>query len=370
MIEHAVLARRLAWLSSAYGVTREDRTALATQATFDPSLIGCACHWSWRRQPLAPPGQIYYRGRWPTSLRQGATIMAFVPSTLAGFLDALAGRGGLRLRVACCGGEILNPELARRYLTLTNARLFNVYGPTETCIFASAWLCERGDAGPVLPIGKPVDDTCIYVLDQRLHPLPDGVAGEVFIGGDGLARGYLERPELAEAVFLANLIGAVRSACCRTGDRGCGRRGLSAPPGQARPAGQARLPDRLRCADQGGVLAFEGIAQAAAKLVESDGRKAIHAWIAPASDEDHERVQRALRVRCRAMLPSVIDFPRSALPVSNVTRSTPSCTELAACHHGGGGDRQTGAEDGAVGPGRRARTQAVVGTGQLFRCGR
>lgn len=317
MIDHAVLARRLAWLSSAYGVTSRDRTALATQATFDPSLIElCLPLVHGASIALAPPGRLLPQTLADFVLRQGATIMAFVPSTLAGFLDALAGRPGLQLRVACCGGEVLGPDLARRYLTLTKARLFNVYGPTEACIFASAWSCEPNYTGSVLPIGTPVDDTCIYVLDRYLQPLPDGVAGEVFIGGDGLARGYLNRPELTQAAFLDDPF-RPGARMYRTGDRGW----LDADGClhfQGRLDRQVKLRGyRIELGEiEAALLAVEGVAQAAARLVESGGRKAIHAWIAPATDDDHERVQRALRVRLPDyMLPSSIGL-MSVLAVS------------------------------------------------------
>ena len=349
MVEHGVLARRLAWLSSAYGVTPQDRTALATQATFDPSLIElCLPLVHGASIALAPPGRLLPQTLADFVLRQGATIMAFVPSTLAGFLDALAGRPGLRLRVACCGGEVLNPELARRYLKETTARLYNVYGPTEACIFASAWLCEREHAGPVLPIGSPVDDTCIYVLDRRLQPLPDGVAGEVFIGGDGLARGYLNRPELTQAAFLDDPF-RPGARMYRTGDRGwldsdgC-LHFLGRLDRQVKLRGYRIELGEIEAA----LLAVEGVVQAAAQLVESDGRKAIHAWIAPASDEDHERVQRALRVRLPDyMVPSAIGFQPalavssagkvdySALPALDAVLSLAAAREPANQHEAG-----------------------------------
>lgn len=308
MIEHGVLARRLAWLSRTYGVTPRDRTAQATQATFDPSLIElCLPLAHGASIALAPPGRLLPRTLADFVLRQGATIMAFVPSTLAGLLDAVAGRPGLQLRVACCGGEVLSPELARRYLAQTKARLFNVYGPTEACIFATAWLCDNDHTGAVLPIGKPVDDTCIYVLDSRLQPLPDGVAGEVFIGGDGLARGYLNRPELTQAAFLDDPFRPA-ARMYRTGDRGW----LDSDGClhfQGRLDRQVKLRGyRIELGEiEAALLEVEGVTQAAAQIVESDGRKTIHAWIAPACEADHERVQRALRVRLPDyMIPSAI----------------------------------------------------------------
>lgn len=317
MIEHAVLARRLAWLSRIYGVTPLDRTAQATQVTFDPSLIElCLPLVHGASIALPPPGRLLPHTLAEFVLRQGATIMAFVPSTLAGFLDAVAGRPGLKLRVACCGGEVLTPELAQRYQSETQARLFNVYGPTEACIFATAWQCEQGSGAAALPIGLPVDNTCIYVLDRQLRPVPDGIAGEVFIGGDGLARGYLNRPELTAAAFLDDPY-RPGARMYRTGDSGWLDH-LGCLHFQGRLDRQVKLRGyRIELGEiEAAMLAVDGVAQAAAKLVEADGHAAIHAWVAPLRAQDRERVQRALRVRLPDyMIPSAIGC-QLELPVS------------------------------------------------------
>ena len=308
MIEHAVLARRLHWLSRSYGVTAQDRTGQATQATFDPSLIElCLPLVHGASMALAPPGRLLPQSLAEFAVRHGVTIMAFVPSTLSGFLDAAAGQRGLALRVACCGGEVLAPELARRYLTVTGARLFNVYGPTEACIFATAWECRSDDDSTVLPVGLPVDDTTIHVLDRQLRPVPDGVSGEVYIGGRGLARAYLNQPALSAASFVADPF-RPGERLYRTGDKGT-------LDHQGRLHFQGRLDRQVKLRGyrielgeiESALLAIEGVSQAAARKVESGGHAAIHAWVAPARPDDHERLQRALRVRLPDyMVPSAI----------------------------------------------------------------
>lgn len=308
MIDHAVLARRLAWLSRTYGVTTQDRSGQATQATFDPSLIElCLPLVHGASIALAPPGRLLPQSLADFALRHGVTIMAFVPSTLGGFLDAAAGRDGLALRVACCGGEVLPPELARRYLAVTGARLFNVYGPTEACIFATAWACTPDDDAAVLPVGLPVDDTTIHVLDNQLRPVPDGASGEVFIGGRGLARGYLNQPDLSAASFVADPF-RPGERLYRTGDKG-----MLDHQGQLHFQGRLDRQVKLRGYRielgeiEAALLAVEGVSQAAARKVEADGHAAIHAWVAPARPDDHERLQRALRVRLPDyMVPSAI----------------------------------------------------------------
>ncbi len=308
MIDHAVLARRLQWLSRAYGVTARDRTGQATQATFDPSLIElCLPLVHGASIALAPPGRLLPQSLADFAVRHRVTIMAFVPSTLGGFLDAADGRDGLVLRVACCGGEVLAPELARRYLAVTGARLFNVYGPTEACIFATAWACTTDDDGAVLPVGLPVDDTTIHVLDRDLRPVPDGVSGEVYIGGQGLARGYLNQPELSATSFVADPF-RPGERLYRTGDKGM-------LDHQGRLFFQGRLDRQVKLRGyrielgeiEAALLAVEGVSQAAARKVDVDGHAAIHAWVAPARPDDHERLQRALRVRLPDyMVPSAI----------------------------------------------------------------
>ena len=318
MVEHAVLARRMAWLTRTYGVQADDRSALATQATFDPSLIElCLPLVNGASIALAPPGRLRPESVAEFAVRHAVTIMAFVPSTLSGFLDAVAGRADLRLRVACCGGEVLSPELAARYRRGTSARLFNVYGPTEACIFATAWECGAQPDGPVLPIGTAIDHTVIHVLDGALGLLPYGVPGEIFIGGGGLARGYLNRPELTQEAFLDDPF-RPGQRLYRTGDRG-----WLGPDGQLHFLGRLDRQVKLRGyrVELGEIevalLAIEGVTQAAAQLVEHDGRPQIHAWAATSSGHGPDSLHRVLRLRLPDyMVPSVIGIV-STWPVSS-----------------------------------------------------
>ena len=298
MVEHDTLSRRLAWLSREYEVTATDRSALATQATFDPSLIElCLPLIHGGSIALAPAGRLHPAQVAEFAVHHGVTIMAFVPSTLSGFLDAVADRPGLKLRVACCGGEVLPPELARRYLTGTRARLFNVYGPTEACIFATAWECQMPIDAAALPIGTPIDDTCIYVLDTQGRLLPFGTVGEIFIGGETLARGYLNRAELTRASFVSDPF-RPSMRMYRSGDRG-----WLEPDGQLHFAGRVDRQIKLRGYRielgeiEAAILALEGVTQAAVKLVERNGQPVIHAWVAASGVQGVDTLQRGLRVR-------------------------------------------------------------------------
>lgn len=307
-VEHAALARRLAWLSRAYAADWRDRSAQATQLTFDPSLIElCLPLIHGGSVALAPPGRLLPESLADFALRHGVTIMAFVPSTLSRFLDAAAGMPGLKLRVACCGGEVLAPELANRFLRETGARLFNVYGPTEATIFATAWECEHSPADVALPLGRPVDDTRIYVLDEQRQLLPFGVAGDIYIGGDALARGYLGRPELDAQVFVEDPF--------RPGDRvySTGDRGWLGSEGNLYFVGRSDRQIKLRGYRielgeiESALLAVEGVSAAAAKLVERNGKAQIHAWASVVGGHNADSLQRVLRARLPDyMIPAAI----------------------------------------------------------------
>ncbi|MGA4149791.1 amino acid adenylation domain-containing protein, partial [Ralstonia nicotianae] len=149
----------------------------------------------------------------------GATVMQATPSTWRLLLESgWSGRPGLK---ALCGGEALPGELAGRLRTRVG-RLWNVYGPTETTIWSSAREVDATDAGQgVVPIGRPIANTQMYVLDGHRQPVPLGVTGEIYIGGGGVARGYLNRPELTAERFVVNPFnGEGRERMYRTGDLG------------------------------------------------------------------------------------------------------------------------------------------------------
>jgi amino acid adenylation domain-containing protein len=144
----------------------------------------------------------------------GATIMQATPATWRLLLEAgWPGTPGLKV---LCGGEALPRDLANALQTKV-AEVWNVYGPTETTIWSSAWRVS-GEDGPV-PIGHPIANTTLYILDQWFSQVPMGVPGELFIGGHGLARGYWQRPELTAEKFLPDPFSSEPGArMYRTGD--------------------------------------------------------------------------------------------------------------------------------------------------------
>ena len=304
MIEHGTLARRLGWLSRAYAVEWHDRSAQATQMTFDPSLIELLLplvHGA--SVALPPPGRLLPESLADFAVHHRVTIMAFVPSTLSRFLDSAGHRKDLVLRVACCGGEVLSPALAQRFLKETGGRLYNVYGPTETAIFATAWECENHRTGTALPIGRPIDDTRIYVLDHALRPMPLGVPGEIYIGGEAIARGYLNRPELDAQVFLPDPF-QPGQRMYRTGDKG-----WLGSDGNLHFLGRLDRQVKLRGYRielgeiESALSAVEGVLQAAAKLIERKGKPQIHAWVAVAGSASAHPSAESLQAVLRMRLP-------------------------------------------------------------------
>lgn len=128
----------------------------------------------------------------------GATVMQATPATWRLLLEAgWRTRGRLKI---LCGGEAVSRDLADQLLGRASS-VWNMYGPTETTIWSAI---HRIESGGVLSIGRPIDNTQIYILDSRFKPVPLGVPGELYIGGAGLARGYKNRPELVAQQFIPN----------------------------------------------------------------------------------------------------------------------------------------------------------------------
>ncbi|MEV0159786.1 non-ribosomal peptide synthetase/MFS transporter [Nonomuraea fuscirosea] len=227
---HGGIANRLDWMQERFRLGDADVVAQKTPLSFDVSVW--ELFWPLRsgaKLVLATPGghkdAAYLR---ELIVTEGVTTAHFVPSMLAVFLaehgagGAADGAGGCgSLRRVICSGEELPPDLARRCVaTLPAAELHNLYGPTEAAVDVSAWHCLPATltSAARIPIGTPIANTTLYVLDAAMSPVPIGVPGELFIGGAGLARGYLNRPALTAERFVPDPYGPPGSRLYRTGD--------------------------------------------------------------------------------------------------------------------------------------------------------
>ncbi|MFJ3793115.1 amino acid adenylation domain-containing protein [Kitasatospora sp. NPDC090091] len=213
-IPHRALANFLYAMAERPGIGPADALLAVTTHSFDISLLELLL-------PLAEGARVVVAERAAAAdgerlarllAESGATVMQATPSTWRMLLDAgWPGAPGLRV---LAGGEALPADLARR-LRAAGVRLWNMYGPTETTIWSA--VAEVGD-GPV-PLGEPIANTELHVLDDQRRPVPPGVPGELYIGGAGLARGYLGRPELTAERFVPHPFGAgPEERLYRTGD--------------------------------------------------------------------------------------------------------------------------------------------------------
>ncbi len=209
MNEHRGILNRLQWMQEAYGLTGDDRVLQKTPFSFDvsvwelfwPLMFGATL------VIAKPDGH-----RDPAYLveliaRQRISTIHFVPSMLAAFLDEVdlpvARTRCASLQRVFSSGEALLPAMVDAFAArLPGARLVNLYGPTEAAVDVTAWECVAGSA--IVPIGKPIANVRIYLLDARMIPVPIGERGELYIGGVQVARGYLDRPELTAERFVAD----------------------------------------------------------------------------------------------------------------------------------------------------------------------
>lgn len=218
VIEHRAIVNRLLWMREHYSIRADDRVLQKTPATFDVSV------WEFFL-PLLCGATLMVAGpdahRDPTELARlirghGITTAHFVPSMLDAFLAAPAS-AGLQLRRVFTSGEALDASLRDRFHTHVHAELHNLYGPTEAAVDVSYWPASAQDRSRPVPIGFPVWNTRLYVLDARMQPVPVGVAGDLYLGGVQLARGYLGRDDLTAERFIANPFRA-GERIYRTGD--------------------------------------------------------------------------------------------------------------------------------------------------------
>ena len=208
VIHHEGISNRLLWMQDAYRLTPADRVLQKTPFSFDVSVW--EFFWPLLNGALlvvARPGghkDSAYLIR--LIYEQGITVMHFVPSMLNVFLDdpALQPEKVRTLRLVISSGEALPAEYRDRFFDrfAESTDLFNLYGPTEASVDVTYWGCERDGSRHIVPIGRPIANTRMYILDRDMNPVPTGAHGEIHIAGTNLSRGYLNNPELTDNKFI------------------------------------------------------------------------------------------------------------------------------------------------------------------------
>ncbi|WP_374211152.1 amino acid adenylation domain-containing protein [Nocardia sp. CDC159] len=215
-VPHAAVVNQLLWKTTEFGLTADDAVLLKTAATFDLSVweFWSAAVCGGRLVIATADGHRDPAYLGDLMARTGVTTLHVVPS----MLDALLADGLPPLRRVLAIGEGLPGALAQRVRAVRpETALFNLYGPTEAAVSITNHRVTDADQVSV-PIGAPEWNSQVYVLDARLHPVPVGVPGELYLAGAQLARGYFGRPDLTADRFVANPFGRPGTRMYRTGD--------------------------------------------------------------------------------------------------------------------------------------------------------
>ena len=207
LVPHRGIVNRLLWMVDVLQLTKTDRVLLKTPFAFDVSVGECFMPLvAGARLVVAKPGGHVDSGYLARVIaEQEITYIHFVPSMLSVFLKEEEERikaCNASLRHVWSGGEALSLDLQKRFFYRLDANLYNGYGPTEASVGITMWRCERGGERTVVPIGRPIANSQVYLLDEHLQPVPVGVPGGLCIGGVGLARGYMNRPDLTGERFI------------------------------------------------------------------------------------------------------------------------------------------------------------------------
>lgn len=227
MIQHKGILNRLLWMQAQYNLSGTDRVVQKTPFNFDvsvweffwPLICGITL-------VIAEPGG-HKDNRYLISeiIKRKITHIHFVPSMLSEFLNTYNAENCTCLKHVYCSGEVLPASVKEKfYQKFTKIILHNLYGPTEASVDVTYHECKREQKTTGIPIGKPVANTQILILDGNLNPVPVNVPGDIYIGGIQLAKGYLNNKELTNNCFIKNPFKEIKSdRLYRTGDIGIWR---------------------------------------------------------------------------------------------------------------------------------------------------
>ncbi|MFB6435657.1 non-ribosomal peptide synthase/polyketide synthase [Streptomyces sp. NPDC056411] len=295
VVTHRSVGDLAAWAGERFGPDRLSHVMATTSLNFDVSVFELLC-------PLLCGGTVEVVADLP-ALAEGtgatarqAGLISGVPSVLSRLLTPDA--RPLRADTVVLAGEALPAQTVRELRrTMPGCEIANIYGPTEATVYATAWFAGADTPEQAPPIGRPVARTRAYVLDGKLRPQPPGVTGELYLGGGGLARGYLRRPGLTAARFLADPFAGPGSRMYRTGDLV-----RWTADGELEYLGRVDHQVKVRGFRielgevEEALLACDGVAQAAATTQEGDGHRRLigYAVPAPGAELDPTALRRAL----------------------------------------------------------------------------
>jgi amino acid adenylation domain-containing protein len=220
MIPHSAIANHMQWMLSSFDFNSADIILQRTPISFDASVWELfAPLMAGARMLLSTSHVSSYDSIPDEIIRHNVTVVQLVPTLLRAMLRDAKLSGCHSLRYVFCGGEPLDTELVKSFRQQQKADLYNLYGPTEATIDATWWKCEEDCEQATAPIGRPVNNIQVYVLDSALRPLQGNDTGHLYIGGEALARGYINQPDVTAENFIPSPFAtAPGERLYRTGD--------------------------------------------------------------------------------------------------------------------------------------------------------
>ena len=320
MNTHGAIYNRLLWMQQEYSLGPQDQVMQKTPFSFDVSVW----EFLWPLMTgaeliVARPGGHHDPSYLQEQIaRHKITTIHFVPSMLAAFLKNGNMDRCRSLRRIICSGEALPEELAKECLEKIPAELHNLYGPTETAVDVTHWMCHKEKLSAGICIGQPIANTQMYVLDQRMNSMPVGVQGELYIGGTGVGRGYSKKSDLTAERFVPDPFSKKAGArLYRTGDLARWRH-----DGNLEFLGridhQIKLRGfRIELGDiEAALLKHPGVAQAAVVVREDEpGQKQLVAYVVPAGEKSVSAKE--LRVYLQTKLPGYM-VPGAYMPLASL----------------------------------------------------
>ncbi|OGI11425.1 MAG: hypothetical protein A2Y40_09545 [Candidatus Margulisbacteria bacterium GWF2_35_9] len=219
---HAGLFNRLYWMQEEYKLNKKDKVLQKTPFSFDVSVWEFFWPLMFGAQLVLAKPAGHKNSKYIKDLiyNQRITVTHFVPSMLQVFLNEKGVSICSSLRHVICSGEELSYITRNKFYKLLKANLHNLYGPTEAAIDVTYWQCKRNSRSNIVPIGRPIANMQIYVLDDFFQPVPIGYSGEIYIGGIGVAIGYINNQSLTEERFIHNPFSKNNEKMYKTGDLG------------------------------------------------------------------------------------------------------------------------------------------------------